>query len=132
MPHYLLDTNHAGRMLDADSPWRARLTREPPAEFGISRPTVGELWFMVFNSQRVVENTRDLEDLLNRLTVWEYDDRAAVEFGRIQTELRRKGRPIPGIDVQVAAIARLNDLTVLSADRHLSFVPNLTIENWLT
>ncbi len=86
---------------------------------------------MVFNSRRVAENARDLEDLLKRFTVWEYDAPSAVEFGRIQTELRRMGRPIPGIDAQIAAIARLHNLTVLSADRHFSYVPNLSVENWL-
>lgn len=86
---------------------------------------------MVLHSTRVANNRDRLESLLSSALIWEFDDRAAVEFGQIKTELRRGGRPIPGIDAQIAAIARCNDLTILTADRHFSFVPNLKVENWL-
>lgn len=63
--------------------------------------------------------------------IWPYNDASAREFGRIRTELKRRGRPIPAVDVQIAAIARVNDLTVLSADRHFLEVKGLKVENWL-
>ena len=86
---------------------------------------------MVFNSARELENRRDLERLIRRCVVYSFDDAAAEEFGRIQTELRRIGRPIPAIDSQIAAIARVHDLIILSSDRHFNYVPTLAVENWL-
>jgi predicted nucleic acid-binding protein len=47
-------------------------------------------------------------------------------------EQKTKGRPIPPIDAQIAAVARLRNLTVLTADHHFQYVDRLTIENWLT
>ncbi|MBN1933107.1 MAG: hypothetical protein JW934_00505 [Anaerolineae bacterium] len=38
---------------------------------------------------------------------------------------------LPGTDVQIAAVARLRDLVVLSSDRHFGYVDNLQVENWL-
>lgn len=102
----------------------------PSEEIVLCRPSVGELWFMVWNSSQVAKNRKHLEDLLDSMTVWEFDADAAREFGRIRTELRRQGRPIPQIDVQIAAIARINDATLLTADRHFADVSGLRIQNW--
>jgi predicted nucleic acid-binding protein len=62
--------------------------------------------------------------------VHEYRAAAAEEFGRVRVDLRRAGRPIPQIDAQIAAIARLDRLTVLTTDSHFTAVPQLHTENW--
>ena len=51
--------------------------------------------------------------------------------GEIKAEQKTKGRPIPGTDAQIAAVARLYNLTVLSADHHFQYVDNLQVESWL-
>jgi tRNA(fMet)-specific endonuclease VapC len=68
---------------------------------------------------------------LSRLVIWPYTHEAAEEFGRLFAELRRIGRPMQQIDIQIAAIARsLGNCTVVSADSDLLAVPGLTVENW--
>ena len=58
---------------------------------------------------------------------------AAAMFGRIFAELRRIGRPMQQIDIQIAAIAlTLGNCTVVSADTDLPDVPGLTVETWST
>jgi tRNA(fMet)-specific endonuclease VapC len=58
---------------------------------------------------------------------------AAAEFGRLFAELRRVGRPMQQIDIQIAAIAlSLGNCVVVSADSDLAAVPGLTVENWAT
>lgn len=131
MIEYLLDTNHAGRLLRDDRELLARLEALTDARVGLCRPSIGELWFMVFNSRRVAENIARLTTLLADLTVWEYDGASAMEFGRIRAELRQKGRPIPMIDAQIAGIARCKGFTLLSSDRHFDAVEGLLVENWL-
>ncbi|MFQ6100358.1 MAG: hypothetical protein ACE5OS_03885 [Anaerolineae bacterium] len=48
-----------------------------------------------------------------------------------RAEQKAKGRPIPGVDAQIAVVARRHGLTVLTADRHFSFVSGLAMANWL-
>jgi len=63
--------------------------------------------------------------------LWPYDKPAAEEFGRIFTALKRMGRPMQQIDIQIAAIAlTLGDCTVVTFDSDLAAVPGLSVENW--
>lgn len=131
MTDYLLDTNHAGRLLRDDRTLWARLEAMEDSRVGLCRPSIGELWFMVFNSRRAKENADRLNVLCSHFVIWEFDEAASIEFGRIRVELRAAGRPIPMIDVQIAAIARRNGLVLLSSDHHFDEVEHLEVENWL-
>ena len=56
---------------------------------------------------------------------------AAVEYGRLAAELRRRGRSMQQIDIQIAAVAlTLGECTVVSKDRDLRDVPGLKVEDW--
>jgi len=48
------------------------------------------------------------------LTSLDFDDAAAEEYGRIRADLERAGMPIGGNDLQIAAIARSRDATVVT------------------
>jgi tRNA(fMet)-specific endonuclease VapC len=128
---YLLDTNHASAVfsyrLDLASHPRARATDT----FGLSIPTIAELWYMVFHSARLQKNTERLTAILSEFEIWPFDERAAVEFGRIKSEVRRAGRLIPDFDIQISSVARVNDLIVLTADAHFGAVSQLKHESWL-
>ena len=65
------------------------------------------------------------------IILWPFDERAAEEFGRIQAEQKAKGRPIPPLDAQIAAVARVHGLVLLTADHHFTFVDGIAVENWL-
>ena len=91
LTRYLLDTNHAGRLLDERAALWGRIVGVDRQQLGVSMPTVGELWFMVFNSKRVRSNQARLESLLDQLRVWDFDAKAATEFGRLRTELTWTG-----------------------------------------
>ncbi|QEH31829.1 hypothetical protein OJF2_02940 [Aquisphaera giovannonii] len=68
---------------------------------------------------------------MGKLICWPYEKPAAYEFGRIIAELRRLGRPMQQVDIQIAAIAfALGNCTVVSGDSDLAAVPGLTVENW--
>ncbi|MCS7065237.1 MAG: type II toxin-antitoxin system VapC family toxin [Fimbriimonadales bacterium] len=131
MRHYLLDTNHFSAFWRGDPRILDRIATEPDADLGLSAPGIGEQWYMVFNSTQVARNQARMELILRQFTLWDYDQRAAQEYGRIRTELRRMGRPIPTIDMQIAAIARANSLILLTSDSHFTYVANLQYEDWL-
>lgn len=128
---HLLDTNHADTLLKDPGRLRDRLLAVPAGDAVLCRPSVGELWFMVHNSGRMPENRRKLLNVLAAYPVVEFDAAAAEEFGRIKSEQRRSGKAIPPIDAQIAAIARVHSLVVLTADKHFGFIDGIKVENWL-
>lgn len=130
---YLLDTNHASKLLEGKESILTRVTalKNSGSRFGISVSILGELYFAVYASSRKDENLSQLKLFLDDVILWEYDITAAEEFGKIQAEQKAKGKPIPAIDAQIAAVARICNLTVLTADQHFSHVNNLNIKNWL-
>jgi len=130
--NYLLDTNHASWLMAQQSPIVVRLHQAQTAgdQFGIPVTVLGELYYAVYASQRRAENLRRLQSLAGALLLWPFDALAAQEFGRIQAEQKAQGRPIPPLDAQIAAVARVNDLVILTDDRHFTFVDGINVENW--
>lgn len=92
---------------------------------------LGELYYAVYASQRQEWNRRRLHEMVENYSVWPFDESAAELFRRIRAEQRAAGRPIPPLDVQIAAVARAHQLVLLTADHHFQFVAGLTVENWL-
>ncbi|MDY7076937.1 MAG: PIN domain-containing protein [Chloroflexota bacterium] len=133
MPAYLLDTNHAVQVMGGTDALRELLVRrgQPEDRFFISITVLSELYFAAYASRRQAQNLQSINRLLDHIPLLDLDVMAAEEYGRIRAELKAKGRPIPGTDVQIAAVARLHDLTVLSTDHHFQYVDNLRVENWL-
>jgi len=134
MTDYLVDTNHVSKILEGEKKLKARLqkTKGTGDTFSISMTVLGELYYAVYASQRKQENLARRKAFLDSVILWEYDRPAAEEFGRIQAEQKAKGEPIPSSDAQIAAVARLHNLKILSNDRHFTFVSNLPIESWLS
>ena len=119
MTNYLLDTNHASWLMAQQEPIVARLRQAQAAgdRFGISVSVLGELYYAVYASQYRAENLRRLQSLAGALLLWPFDALTAEEFGRIQAEQKAKGRPIPPLDAQIAAVARVNSFTILPCIR---------------
>ena len=130
--NYLLDTNHASWLMAQRYTivTRMRQAQAGGARFGVSVTVLGELYYAVYASQHRAENLRHLQSLAGALLLWPFDALTAEEFGRIQAEQKAKGRPIPSLDAQIAAVARVNDLILLTDDRHFTFVDGIAIENW--
>nr|BAL58413.1 PilT domain protein [Candidatus Acetothermum autotrophicum] len=128
-----MDTNHVSHFLAGHRTLQARIRASQGQGdiYGISMTVLGELYYAVYASQRQKENLTRLKSFLDSVLLWEFDRAAAEEFGRIQAEQKAKGKPIPPTDAQIAAVARVRDLTVLSDDVHFTFVDRLRVENWL-
>jgi tRNA(fMet)-specific endonuclease VapC len=85
---------------------RADAQRKLGHRIGTCVPVLGELWSGVEGSASREVNRRRLRHALSRFIVWPYTSAAAAEYGRIFAELRRAGRVIQQIDMQIGAIAR--------------------------
>ena len=131
---FLFDTNHVSKILEGNESivLKVNSLKDASSRFGISVSILGEVFFAAYASKRKEENLLKLRRFLEDIIIWEYDEIAAEEFGRIQAEQKSKGKPIPSIDAQIAAVARVHKLTVLTNDQHFSFIDGLSsVENWL-
>ena len=132
---YLLDTGiaqdfQAGRGGIRE---RAIANRKDGHRIGICVPVLGELWSGVECSSSRQRNLESLRQALATLRIWPYTTAAAEEYGRIFAELRRAGRAIQQIDMQIGAIARtLRNCVIVSKDSDFLEIPGVTVENWAT
>lgn len=73
MTRYLLDTNHASTFWRKREAVAAKLHSAAGALIGLCVPSVGELWYMVFNSGRPEANAGELTVFIRDYEIWEYD-----------------------------------------------------------
>jgi tRNA(fMet)-specific endonuclease VapC len=60
-----------------------------------------------------------------------YDSRAAEWHSKERARLSRKGKPLPFVDGQIAAIARVNDIVLVTRNiEDYIFFSGLKTENW--
>jgi tRNA(fMet)-specific endonuclease VapC len=133
MRRYLLDTGIVGDLINERLGVDLRFdeVRRAGNRIVTCMPVVGELFGGVEGSRTRDRNRQRLVLTLNRIPIWPFDRAAAEEFGRLDAELRRIGRSMQQIDIQIAAIAlSMGNTTVVSRDSDLSAVPGLTVENW--
>ncbi|NMF81954.1 type II toxin-antitoxin system VapC family toxin [Nodosilinea sp. P-1105] len=128
---YLLDTNIC-IALNQEHPAVLAQFEHQGAECYIPTLVLAELYKGVYCSKRIAQNLAKLEALLSVLAVVPFDNAAAEDFGKIQGELRRMGKPTGEIDALIAAVARSRrDVVVTDNTRHFENISNLQLENWL-
>ena len=97
----------------------------------ISAITLAELQHGVEKSANPEKNAAALLQFLSILSVLDFDDMAAVEYGRICADLQRKGTPIGTMDMLIAAHAKNEGLVLVTNNvREFERVPELEIQNW--
>jgi tRNA(fMet)-specific endonuclease VapC len=129
----LLDTNALGHFINNRRGVldRARVEVANGSLIGTGTPAYGELRYGIEWSRSKDENLRRLKKDIAGIRFWPFDVKAAEEFGRLYAHLRRIGRLMQVIDIQLAAIAlTIGDCTVVSSDTDLSAVPGLSVEDW--
>ena len=135
MNRYLLDSGIMGHFIDRRRgvDVRVREVRQRGGRIGTGMPVVGELFGGMELSASRDRNMQQLRIALEQIICWPFDRAAAQEYGRIYAVLRRAGRSMQQIDMQIAAIAlSLGNTTVVTTDSDLSAVPGLRVENWAT
>lgn len=133
MRRYLLDTGRAGDYVHRrQGIWQRAQERARKGDpVGICTPVLGELHAGVELSTTKTRNRDRLRHALGTLFLWPVDQAAAEEFGRLFALLRKAGRPMQQIDIQVAAVAlSLGKCTVVSTDSDFSAIPGLKVESW--
>jgi len=124
----LLDTNVIIRLFDSDPELLDLKVQR--GESLLCSVVLGELYFGAYNSQAVQKNLARLDDLAQLRSVVSCDERTADEYGKIKSELRAKGRPIPDNDIWIAALVRQHKLAIATRDNHFRHVDGVAVEEW--
>jgi tRNA(fMet)-specific endonuclease VapC len=132
---YLFDTDVLSHVLKKrrSAALMERLKATPQASQFTSAVNLAEIYFGVFRKEGRTDLLRYYEDeIFSRLTILPFDRESARIFGRIKAEIEQKGLPRFEADLQIAAVAIANNLTLVSGNtRHYSGIPGLRVENWI-
>ncbi len=129
---YLLDTDICVYYINGRVPQvRERMQGLSDSDIAISAITKGEMYAGAVNSQ-APQRSRAKQDLFfSRFVSLPFDDAAADSYGHICAFLKKSGESIGLPDVQIAAIAMVYDLIVVTHNtKHFSRIPQLNIEDW--
>jgi tRNA(fMet)-specific endonuclease VapC len=92
-----------------------------------------ELFYGALRSVNPVQSLARLSVFLNGFRSLPLDDPAAEIAGRIRADLAAVGMPIGAHDMQIAAIALANNLTLVTHDtREFGRINGLRYEDWET
>lgn len=133
MRRYLLDTGSAADFIfrRGNAYSRAKAVQLQGGRIGIGLPTAGELLGGAEYSNTRSRNLPKIQQGIAGFFLWPFDLPAAEEYGRLYANLRRTGRIIQQIDMQLAAIAlSLSNCTVITKDSEFAAIPGLSIEDW--
>ena len=133
MTGFLLDTNHLSEALRPVSRVRDRIGQLHIAgvRIGTCIPVLCEMQAALPSGNRGAVYRRALQRLLGRVRVWPLEAEIARLYGEIFQDLRRRGRVLSQVDIMVAALATLMNLTLATTDRDFEALSDLRTENWL-
>jgi predicted nucleic acid-binding protein len=131
---FLLDSNHANRLIDPRHPTRLRIRAAIVRSdvFYIILPVITETIFGFSILPRAQQNRLEWQAARSSLVLLDLDEADAVDAAGLQVLLRRRGRQLTTVDALVATVALRYDLTVLTTDGDFAHVPSLRTENWVT
>lgn len=132
---YLLDTNHCSYLQEGHTAVVRRFQSLPPdAEVMTSVISQAELLAGVYlapGERRRGELRRLYEQLLQSIAeILVVDTVVAERFAELETDLRRKGRPLPVNDIWIASVALANNLILVTSDEHFRYIDGLSVEDW--
>lgn len=123
---YLLDSNIIIDIFRGDPTTIARVKKINTIYVPVI--VIGELYYGANKSTQTPKRILEIEQLERTVIILDVTKSTARFYGEIKDELRIKGKPIPENDVWIAAIAKENDLTLLTKDNHFDNVDSIVVE----
>lgn len=131
MARYLLDTNACIRYLKNNSGVVERVRQAGVTELSICAPVRAELWYGACKSENAERNRERVARFCADLPCLPFDAVAADRCGEIRAEQARQGIAIGPYDLQIAAIALVHGLTLVSNNLdEFHRVHGLVVEDW--
>lgn len=94
---------------------------------------LAELFVWAYNrpDPRKLLNAID-ELLFEEVSILNYERGCANEFGRVRIQLRRSGIEVPSVDLMIASVAIVYDLTLVTHNtKDFQNIPGLRLDDWL-
>lgn len=129
---YLLDTNACIRLLNGTSVTvRQRLASTNRSDVSVCSVVKAELFYGAMRSRNPSQTFIRYREFLAPFASLPFNDEAAIAYGYIRADLVSKGTPIGANDLQIAAIALSNNLTLITHNTaEFSRVDGLEIQDW--
>ena len=100
----------------------------------LAMPTIvlGELFAGAYKHPDPTRLVNLIQDLLQEIHVFDFDADCAEQFGRLRGQSLRQGTPVSTVDLMIAAVAIVHDLTLVTHNtRDFQNVPGLRLIDWL-
>jgi tRNA(fMet)-specific endonuclease VapC len=130
---FLLDTNICSAHLKRPSGLLHRFVQYSGRLY-TSTIVVGELYSWAYSRPNPTALIQRIEnDLLVDIVVLDFDRNCAKEFGRVRGQLIRQGISVSRLDLLIAAVALVHQLTLVTHNTaDFQQVPGLNLDDWLT
>jgi len=135
--NYLLDTNICIYIIKKSPEKVIKKLESIPNDKGkneiyLSSVTVSELYYGVEKSSQLEKNLEALKGFLTPFQIINFDHESAKVFGRVRSDLERRGTVIGPYDLQIASIAIAHDLVLVTNNiKEFKKVDGLNLENWV-
>lgn len=127
---YLLDTNIIIALQKQHPILLKKMFAHKVEDFALSNIVLFELAFGAFNSQKVDDNLRKINQI--RFPTLVFSGKDAYHAGKIRADLQKKGTPIGAYDLLIAGQAIAQNLTLITHNvKEFERVEGLKLENWL-
>ena len=129
---YLLDTNIIAYLIkNKDLALLGKFEQvSKENEVGISSITYAEICYGL-DKKKSEELKIKVLTFLEVFKIFSFDEKAALEYGKIRAQLEREGNLIGILDMLIAAHAKsLNAILITNNEREFRRVEGLIVENW--
>jgi tRNA(fMet)-specific endonuclease VapC len=129
---YLLDTNICIYIIkNRPASVLKELRHKSRKDIFISSISVAELYYEVEKSNFIEKNKISLLEFLSRFAIIDFNDRDAVEFGRVKSSLEKAGNIIGPFDLLISAQALSRKLILVTNNQdEFERINGLRVENW--
>ena len=129
---FLLDTNTCIGYLNKTKPSIInKFSQLSPEDIALCDIVRYELYYGAYKSSRTLQNLKRVEQFFQEFISFPFDSQAAIVCGQIRVDLAKKGTPIGVYDLQIAAIALANNLTLVTHNvSEFSRIEGLVMEDW--
>jgi len=129
---YLIDTNVCIKYLNGQSDNIVKkLSTLSPDDIIICSTVRSELFTGAYKSKSFQKTYKRLLNFLDIFPSLPFDDDASEIYGKIRSQLEKSGTPIGPYDLQIASIALLHKLILVTHNKkEFSRIKGLKIEDW--
>jgi tRNA(fMet)-specific endonuclease VapC len=128
---YLHDTDTLIYNLNGDENVRQHILRHIDDPILISVPTLMELYYGAYKSQKKTSNLSKVKTLAQAMEVVPAGPEIADIFGLLKSDLEATGTRLDDFDLTIAAIALAHNLTLVTNNEKLfGRIDGLKLQNW--